>query len=66
MTTRRSFNLMTASATAAFAAPARRPLDPLPPGMMLLVEVATVFLFLAVLGVPGWDDVRWVAIAVLV
>ncbi|HEX5489163.1 MAG TPA: lysylphosphatidylglycerol synthase domain-containing protein [Rhodanobacteraceae bacterium] len=34
--------------------------------MMLLVEVATVFLFLAVLGVPGWDDVRWVAVAVLV
>lgn len=33
--------------------------------MMLLVEVATVFLFLAVVGVPGWSDVRWAAIALL-
>lgn len=34
--------------------------------MMLLVEVVTVFLFLAVVGVPGWGDVRWAAVALLV
>ena len=33
--------------------------------MMLLAEIAVVFLFLAVVGVPGWADVRWAAIAVL-
>jgi hypothetical protein len=34
--------------------------------MMLLVEVAVVFLFLAVAGIPGWTAVRWVAVALLV
>ncbi|MGH7107301.1 MAG: lysylphosphatidylglycerol synthase transmembrane domain-containing protein [Rhodanobacteraceae bacterium] len=34
--------------------------------MMLLVEIAVVFLFLAVIGVPGWNEVRWVAVAILV
>jgi hypothetical protein len=34
--------------------------------MMLLVEIAVVFLFLAVIGVPGWGEVRWVAVALLV
>jgi hypothetical protein len=34
--------------------------------MMLLIEIATVFLYLAVIGVPGWGEVRWVAVAVLV
>jgi len=34
--------------------------------MMLLVELAAVFLFLAVVGVPKWSEVRWVAVAVLV
>lgn len=34
--------------------------------MMLLVEVAVVFLFLAVIGIPGWMAVRWVAVALLV
>ena len=34
--------------------------------MMLLVEIAVVFLFLAVMGVPGWAPVRWTAVALLV
>lgn len=34
--------------------------------MMLLVEIAVVFLFLATLGVPGWSAVRWAAVALLV
>ena len=34
--------------------------------MMMLVEVAVVFLFLAVVGVPGWNDVRWGSVALLV
>lgn len=34
--------------------------------MMLLVEVATVFLFLAVVAIPGWGAIRWVAVALLV
>lgn len=34
--------------------------------MMLLVELAAVFLFLAVVGVPKWSEVRWAAVAVLV
>jgi len=34
--------------------------------MMLLVEVAAVFLFLAVMGMPGWTEVRWIAVALLV
>lgn len=34
--------------------------------MMLLVEIAVVFLFLAVLGVPGWASVRWAAVGLLV
>ena len=34
--------------------------------MMLLVEIAAVFLFLAVMGVPGWASVRWAAVALLV
>jgi hypothetical protein len=34
--------------------------------MMLLVEVAVVFLFLAVVGVPGWTSVRWAAVGLLV
>ncbi len=33
--------------------------------MMLLAEIAAVFLFLAVVGVPGWPDVRWAAVGVL-
>ncbi|MGH8145481.1 MAG: hypothetical protein ACREPY_04030, partial [Rhodanobacteraceae bacterium] len=33
--------------------------------MMLLVEIATVFLFLAVVGIPGWNAVRWIAVALL-
>lgn len=33
--------------------------------MMLLVEIAAVFLFLAVVGVPHWDAVRWAAVALL-
>lgn len=34
--------------------------------MMLLAEIAVTFLFLAVVGIPGWPDVHWIAIAVLV
>jgi hypothetical protein len=34
--------------------------------MMLLVEIAVVFLFLAILGVPGWASVRWAAVGLLV
>ncbi|HET7562963.1 MAG TPA: lysylphosphatidylglycerol synthase domain-containing protein [Rhodanobacteraceae bacterium] len=34
--------------------------------MMVLVEIAAVFLFLAVAGVPHWSAVRWAAVAVLV
>lgn len=34
--------------------------------MMLLVEIAVVFLFLAIIGVPGWASVRWVAVGLLV
>src|SRR6185312_14215553 len=34
--------------------------------MMLLAEIAVVFLFLAILGVPGWSEVRWIAVALLV
>ncbi len=34
--------------------------------MMLLVEIAVVFLFLAVIGVPGWASVRWAAVGLLV
>jgi hypothetical protein len=34
--------------------------------MMLLVEIATVFLFLAIIEIPHWDAVRWVAVALLV
>ena len=34
--------------------------------MMLLVEIAVVFLFLAVVGVPGWASVRWAAVGLLV
>ncbi|MGH8192238.1 MAG: lysylphosphatidylglycerol synthase domain-containing protein [Rhodanobacteraceae bacterium] len=33
--------------------------------MMLLVEMAVVFLFLAVLGLPHWAAARWAAVAVL-
>ena len=33
--------------------------------MMLLAEIAVVFLFLAVLGIPGHPDARWAAVAVL-
>ncbi len=33
--------------------------------MMLVAEITVVFLFLAVVGVPGWGDVRWAAIGVL-
>lgn len=33
--------------------------------MMLLAEIATVFLFLAVLGIPGWPDFRWIAVGAL-
>lgn len=49
MTSRRTFNLMTASA--AFAAPARRPLDPLPPGIKLSVQLPTE---------PSADDLAFV------
>ena len=34
--------------------------------MMLLVEIATVFLFLAVIEIPGWSEVRWISVALLV
>jgi hypothetical protein len=34
--------------------------------MMLLVEIAVVFLFLAIMGVPGWESVRWAAVGLLV
>lgn len=34
--------------------------------MMVLAEVAVVFLFLAVVGIPGWSDMRPLAIALLV
>ena len=34
--------------------------------MMLLVEIAVVFLFLAIIGVPGWASVRWAAVGLLV
>ncbi|HJR13216.1 MAG TPA: lysylphosphatidylglycerol synthase transmembrane domain-containing protein [Rhodanobacteraceae bacterium] len=34
--------------------------------MMLLVETATVFLFLAVVPIPAWSEVRWIAVALLV
>ena len=34
--------------------------------MMLLVEIAVVFLFLASIGVPGWGAVRWAAVGLLV
>jgi len=34
--------------------------------MMLLVEIAVVLLFLAVIGVPGWAAVRWAAVGLLV
>jgi hypothetical protein len=34
--------------------------------MMLLVETAAVFLFLAVVGVPNWGIVRWAAVGILV
>lgn len=34
--------------------------------MMLLVEIAVVFLFLAVVGIPGWNAVRWVAVTLMV
>ncbi|HEX7324566.1 MAG TPA: lysylphosphatidylglycerol synthase domain-containing protein [Rhodanobacteraceae bacterium] len=33
--------------------------------MMVLAEVAVVFLFLAVVGIPGWSDMRPAAIALL-
>jgi len=33
--------------------------------MMLLAEIAVVFLFLAVVGIPGWPDVHWTAVGVL-
>lgn len=33
--------------------------------MMLLVEIATVFLFLAIIAIPGWSEVRWIAIGLL-
>lgn len=33
--------------------------------MMLLAEIAAVFLFLAVVGIPGQPDVRWAAVAIL-
>lgn len=51
MTSRRTFNLMTASAATAFAAPARRPLDPLPPGIKLSVQLPTE---------PSGDDLTFV------
>lgn len=34
--------------------------------MILLAEIAVTFLFLAVVGIPGWPDVHWIAIAILV
>jgi len=34
--------------------------------MMLLVEIATVFLFLAIIAIPGWSEMRWIAVALLV
>jgi hypothetical protein len=34
--------------------------------MMLLVEIAAVLLFLAVVGIHGWNAVRWVSVALLV
>lgn len=34
--------------------------------MMVLAEVAVVFLFLAVAGIPGHPDMRWTAVALLV
>lgn len=34
--------------------------------MMVLAELAVVFLFLAVVGIPGWPDVRLVCVLVLV
>ncbi|TAM93569.1 MAG: hypothetical protein EPN40_13185 [Rhodanobacteraceae bacterium] len=34
--------------------------------MMVLAEVAMVFLFLAVVGIPGWPDTRLIAVALLV
>lgn len=34
--------------------------------MMVLAEVAVVFLFLAVVGIPGWPDTRPLAVALLV
>jgi mannonate dehydratase len=49
MTTRRAFNLM--SATAAFAAPPRRPLHPLSPGIKLSVQLPTE---------PSGDDLAFV------
>jgi len=33
--------------------------------MMVLAEIAVVFLFLAVVGIPGWHDMRWISVAVL-
>ncbi|HET7611280.1 MAG TPA: lysylphosphatidylglycerol synthase transmembrane domain-containing protein [Rhodanobacteraceae bacterium] len=33
--------------------------------MMLLIEIAAVFLFLAAVGIPHWHAVRWVAAALL-
>lgn len=33
--------------------------------MMLLAEIAAVYLFLAVVGIPGWPDLRWIAVAML-
>jgi hypothetical protein len=33
--------------------------------MMLLAEIAVVFLFIAVVGIPGWPDVHWIAVGVL-
>lgn len=33
--------------------------------MMLLAEIAVTFLFLAVVGIPGWPDVHWIAIGIL-
>ncbi|HJP97581.1 MAG TPA: lysylphosphatidylglycerol synthase transmembrane domain-containing protein [Rhodanobacteraceae bacterium] len=34
--------------------------------MMLLIEIAVVFLFLAVMGVRNWNEVRWIAVALMV
>lgn len=33
--------------------------------MMLLAEIAVAFLFLAVVGIPGWPDMHWIAAGVL-